>query len=265
MSDNYLEINRASWNKRTLVHSESEFYNTPAFIAGKNSLKQIELGLLGDISGKKILHLQCHFGQDSISLARMGAEVTGVDLSNEAIDRANELAKQCDVNCRFIESDVYSLRTLLDEEFDMVFTSYGVIGWLPDIDKWASVIAHFLKPEGKLVFVEFHPVVWMYDDDFNGVSHRYFNSDPIIETETGTYADRSANISSEYVMWNHGLSEVITALLDKGMRIDQMNEYDYSPYNCFNGTVEIETDKYRIEKLGNKIPMTYSICATLCS
>ena len=257
----YLDINRASWNSRTDSHLKSEFYDLPGFLRGRSSLNEIELDLLDDIQGKTILHLQCHFGQDTISLSRLGAEVTGVDLSDKAIESARKIAEQTNVDVRFICCDLYDLPNHLDQQFDYVFTSYGTIGWLPDLDKWAKVISRFLKPDGKFVFVEFHPVVWMFDDNFEKIGYRYFNSGAIIETQTGTYADKNAAITQEYVMWNHGISEVVNSLIKNGLQIVQLDEFDYSPYNCFNGTIEFEKNKYRIELLEDKIPMVYAIVA----
>lgn len=229
---------------------------------GNSSLNDIELNLLGDIQGKSILHLQCHFGQDSISLSRLGAKVTGIDLSDKAIESAIEIAKNTHADTRFICCDIYELPRHLDEKFDLVFTSYGTIGWLPDLDKWAKIVSDFLKPNGQFVFVEFHPVVWMFDDNFESIAYRYFNSGALLETESGTYADREADITQAYVMWNHGMSEVLNSLISHGLEIRQLDEFDYSPYNCFNKTVEFEPKKYRIEQLQNKIPMLYSIKAT---
>ncbi|MNK86778.1 Ubiquinone biosynthesis O-methyltransferase [compost metagenome] len=259
---NYIEINRESWNNRTDAHLESEFYDLDGFKNGNTSLNDIELDLLGDIKGKSILHLQCHFGQDSISLSRLGAKVTGVDLSNKAIESAKQLAKERNSDTTFICSDIYDLPNHLDKEFDIVFTSYGTVGWLPDLDKWAKVVSRFLKPNGKFVFVEFHPVVWMFDDNFENIAYRYFNSGAIVETESGTYADKSADITQDYVMWNHGFSEVLNSLITNGLEINSLDEYDYSPYNCFSKTVEIAPNKFRIEHLGDKIPMVYSVLAT---
>lgn len=259
---NYLAINRNSWNNRTDAHLASDFYDLEGFLKGNTSLNEIELNLLGDIKGKSVLHLQCHFGQDSISLSRLGASVTGVDLSDKAIENAKQIALDTNSTTKFICCDVYDLPNHLEEKFDLVFTSYGTIGWLPDIDKWAKVISHFLKPNGKLVFVEFHPVVWMFDDDFEGIKYNYFNSGAIVETEEGTYADKSADIRQEYVMWNHGMSEVVNNLIKHGLTINSLDEFDYSPYNCFNKTIEIAPKKYRIEHLEDKIPMVYSIVAT---
>ncbi len=259
--NNYIEINRQSWNNRTDIHLKSEFYDLENFINGKNSLNAIELELLGDLKGKKVLHLQCHFGQDTISLTRLGAKVTGIDLSDKAIENAIQIAKKTNSDATFICCDIYDLQNYLDEKFDLVYTSYGTIGWLPDLNKWAKIISEFLKPNGQFVFVEFHPVVWMFDDNFEKIDYRYFNSGAIIASENGTYADKNANIRQEYVMWNHGIGEVITSLIKNGLEINSFNEYDYSPYDCFNKTVEFETKKYRIEHLENKIPMVYSIVA----
>ena len=139
------EMNRTSWNKRVAVHMKSDFYFLEEFLNGKTSLNEIELNLLGDIRGKSILHLQCHFGQDSLSLARMGAEVTGVDLSDTAIEKAKELNTQMNLNAEFVCCNVYDLKDHLDKKFDIVFTSYGTIGWLPDLNRWADVVSHFLN------------------------------------------------------------------------------------------------------------------------
>lgn len=260
MEDKYLEINKDSWNKRTEVHFDSSFYDNESFKNGRSSLNQIELDLFGDLKGKSVLHLQCHFGQDTLSLERLGAKVTGVDLSNVAIDKANELAKELNSIARFICCDVYSLPEHLEEEFDYVFTSYGTIGWLPDINKWAGIVSKYLKPGGQFVFAEFHPVVWMFDEDFESVKYRYFNENAIIDEE-GTYTDGD-DITTKNISWNHGMSEVIMALIKSGLSIKEMNEFDYSPYNCFSGTKEISKGKFIIEKLGSKIPMVYSLLAS---
>jgi SAM-dependent methyltransferase len=259
---NYIDINRKTWNQKTEVHYESDFYNVKEFITGGNSLNSIELDLLGDLNGKKVLHLQCHFGQDSISLERLGAKVTGVDLSDKAIEKAQQLAKACGVDTQFICCDIYDLEKHLNERFDIVFTSYGTIGWLPDIQKWAKIVSHYLKPNGIFVFAEFHPVVWMYDDDFTEVRYSYFRDAPIIEIENGTYADKDADLVEEFCCWNHGLAEVVQAIMNEGLRVDNFQEYDYSPYNCFNKTIQIAEKKFQLEPFGNKIPLVYSLLAT---
>lgn len=260
--NNYVEINKKSWNNRLESHLKSDFYDMPNFLKGKSSLNAIELNLMDDVKGKKILHLQCHFGQDTISLSRMGAEMVGVDLSDKSIKKAQELAETTATSARFICADIYDLPQVLDEKFDMVFTSYGTISWLPDVDKWAQVITHFLKPGGQFVFAEFHPAVWMYDDDLNEVTYGYNNDAPIIEEETGTYADRTADIKSKYVCWNHGMGEVITSLLRNDLKLDQLQEFCYSPYPFVNGSEEFALGKFRIKKFGNKFPLVYAIKAT---
>lgn len=259
---NYLEINRNSWNNKVDSHLTSDFYNQDGFMKGDTSLNEIELKLLDKIKGKTILHLQCHFGQDSISLSRLGANVTGVDISDKAIENAKQIAKDTNSNTKFICCDIYDLPNHLDEKFDVVFTSYGTIGWLPNLDKWAEIISNFLKPNGQFIFVEFHPVVWMFDDNFKEIKYNYLNSGAIIEKEDGTYADKDAKITQEYVMWNHGLGEVVNSLIKNGLEINSLDEFDYSPYNCFSNTIEIAPKKYRIKHLENKIPMVYSLAAT---
>lgn len=263
--NDYISLNRQMWNDKVDYHLQSEFYDMPGFLAGNSSLKPLELALLGDVKGKKILHLQCHFGQDTISLSRLGAQATGVDLSDKSIDIARQIAAQLQTDTQFICSDVYDLPNHLSEEFDIVFTSYGTIGWLPDLDRWAKVVAHFLKPGGQFIFAEFHPVVWMFDYDFQSVGYNYFNSGAIVETTEGTYADTSAPIKNQNVSWNHPSSEVLNSLIQNGLAIDRFDEYDYSPYNCFNHTHEPEPGKFRIKHLENKIPMVFSIVAAKTS
>ena len=259
--NNYIEINRDSWNAKVEHHLKSDFYFVDEFVNGRTSLNSIELDLLGDISGKEILHLQCHFGQDSIALARLGAKVTAMDLSDKAIEAARELNGKCWTDVEFIISDIYDLPDVLDKKFDLVFTTYGVIGWLPDLSKWAKVISHFLKPRGEFIFVEFHPVIWMFDDDFTHIKYNYFNEKAIVENYEGTYADKSANISQQYVMWNHSTSEVLNSLLSENMEIKIFNEYDWSPYPCFQHIEKIEERKYRIPQFGNKVPHVFSVVA----
>jgi 2-polyprenyl-3-methyl-5-hydroxy-6-metoxy-1,4-benzoquinol methylase len=259
VSENYLEINKKLWNNKTDVHIQSDFYYIPGFLKGATSLKPIELSLLGEIRGKRILHLQCHFGQDSISLARMGAEVTGVDFSERAIDQAILLSEKTKTNIRFINADVYKLSEIINEQFDIIFTSYGVLGWLPDMKKWSQVVNHFLSPGGKLILVEFHPVVWMFDDNISHIQYSYFNKEAIVETTSGTYADKSAPLNNLSISWNHGLGEVITALTGQNLKVIDFKEYDYSPYNCLSRLIERDPGKFHFEHLPEKIPIVYSL------
>jgi len=255
----YLDTNKAYWNSRVNSHVASDFYNMSDFLKGKSSLKWIELGHLPkDLSGLKILHLQCHFGQDSLSLARKGAEVTGVDLSNEAIDKAKALNEELGLDAEFYCCDVYNSPRHINEKFDLVFTTYGTIGWLPDLDKWAEVIKHFLKPNGEFLIAEFHPVVWMFDDDFKKVKYSYFNLAPIKEVTEGTYTDKGNELREEFIGWNHHLGEVMDSLLRKGLTIKSFKEYDTSPWPCFNHQVKTENG-WQIKGMEGKIPMVYAL------
>ncbi|WP_139923242.1 bifunctional 2-polyprenyl-6-hydroxyphenol methylase/3-demethylubiquinol 3-O-methyltransferase UbiG [Hymenobacter sp. DG01] len=257
----YLDLNRALWNAKVPYHLDSEFYDVAGFRAGRSSLNDIESDLLGEVGGRRILHLQCHFGQDSLSLARLGAQVTGVDLSDEAIEAARQLATELQLPAEFICSDVYNLPEVLPAEpgFDVVFTSYGVLGWLPDLDQWAGVAARYLRPGGRLVLVEFHPVVWMFDAQFTRVEYSYFNREAIEETTSGSYADAAAPLAHPSVSWNHDLGEVLGSLLRQGLELRSFQEYDYSPYNCLAGLQETGPGRYQLAALPGKLPLVYSV------
>jgi SAM-dependent methyltransferase len=258
----FFEANREGWNKRTKVHQTSAFYDLEGWRKGNTSLQKIELSEVGDVTGKKLLHLQCHFGQDTLSWARLGAKVTGCDFSENAIKLARQLAKEEQNAACFVCCNVYDLPLHLKGKYDIVFTSYGTIGWLPDLDKWATVVAHFLKKGGFFYIADFHPVLWMLDDDMTHLKYAYHNAETIVSEQVGTYADRYADISYKEYGWNHSMSEVINALISKGLRIDFLNEYPFSPYDSFSNTVLGEDGNYRIKGLENIIPMMYSIKAT---
>ena len=259
--EKYFNSNRENWNGRVSVHKDSAFYNVAGFKKGKNALNDIELSELGDVSGKDMLHLQCHFGLDTMSWSRLGAKATGVDFSEEAIRVAKDLSRELGLNTKFICSNVYDLKQHLDQQFDCVFTSYGVIGWLPDLNRWAEIINHFLKTGGTFYMAEFHPVIWMFDNDFTKIKYSYFNDGVIEEEQEGTYADRNANVKSKEYSWNHSISEVVNALTSHGLSISFMNEYDYSPYDCFANTVSNPDGNYYIKGYEKKLPMIYSIKA----
>ncbi len=260
-SDTYFEANRAGWNLRTEIHQGSEFYDLAAWKAGKTSLQSIELSEVGEVRGKKLLHLQCHFGQDTLSWARLGAEVTGCDLSDKAIEVARQLATELDLPAHFVRCNVLDLRDHLQGEFDIVFTSYGTIGWLPDLEPWAAVVSHFVQQGGFFYIADFHPVLWMMDDNMEQLKYPYHNAG-VIETEsTGSYADRHADIRYKEYGWNHSLSAIINSLIRHGLRIEFLNEYPYSPYNCFDKMVRGEDGNYRIQGLEGVMPMVYSLRA----
>jgi SAM-dependent methyltransferase len=256
---NYLKINQKAWNDKTLVHLTSDFYDQPSFLEGKNSLKKPELDVLGDVRGKRILHLQCHFGQDTLSLARLGAIVTGLDFSNVAIENAVKINDQLGLNASFICSDVYSLPDDLIGQFDIVFTSYGTIGWLPELKSWAETIKKALAPGGKFIMVDFHPFIWTFDNDVQKIEYDYFNSEPIIEEIEGTYADRNAPIKTQTISWNHGIGEILNTLIQAGISIQEFSEMDYSPFNCFVNMKKIAEDKFIFDHIPQAIPMIYRI------
>lgn len=255
----YFEANRALWNEKTKHHVGSDFYDMEGFLAGKTSLQQPELELLGDVNGKSILHLQCHFGQDSMSLARMGARVTGTDIADDAIAFAQKTAKELELDASFVRADTYTVPEWVNEQFDIVFASYGVIGWLPDMQRFAEVVAKMLKPDGRFVFAEFHPVVWMYDNDFKEITYSYFNKAPIIEELEGTYADKDADIKMKEIGWNHALTDVLQSLINAGLKLEVFKEYDWSPYDCFNNTVKIGDGKWQIKGKEGLMPMMYAL------
>lgn len=264
MKSKYFNANKELWNKRTRVHVDSEFYDNDSFINGRSSLNSIELEELGVVDGKSLLHLQCHFGQDTLSWARLGAEVTGIDLSDDAINFAEKMAEDIGIDAKFICSNIYDLRDNLSGQFDIVFTSYGTIGWLPDIREWAKIVAHFLKPGGTFLIVDFHPYLWMYDDEFKKIQYSYFHeNEPISEFVESTYTDKkdTADVASESYSWNHPLSDVTNSLIKAGLQIEHLNEYNYSPYNCFPNMIEAEEGKYVFEHFGKKVPHVFSIKA----
>ncbi|GMG88746.1 class I SAM-dependent methyltransferase [Biformimicrobium ophioploci] len=249
----YLKINRDSWDKRTAVHVDSRFYDVEGFLRGKLSLTDIELKELGGVSGKSLLHLQCHFGLDTLSWARLGADVTGVDLSPAAIDQAKALADQAGLKAHFICSDLYGFGESLQAQFDVVFTSYGALCWLPDIQRWADIVAGSLKEGGTFYIAEFHP----FYDVLSGYS--YFHRDePDIEEES-TYTENDTGDTSPLVTWAHPLSDVVNALIRAGIRIEQLNEYPYSPYNCFDGLEERQEGRFYLSHNGQDVPLVYTI------
>ncbi|CAF1103577.1 unnamed protein product [Didymodactylos carnosus] len=271
--DDYISVNRQLWNANTNIHVESSFYNVRGFLVNNNShtLNPTELDLLGDTEQKCILHLQCHFGLDTLSLARLGAKhVTGVDLSNVAIDKARKLAIKTNLNyiTEFICCDIYELEQQLpleqDTLFDIVFTSYGTTAWLPDLTKWARLIEQYLKVGGFFVIVDFHPIVCLFDDAYGPLAtHSYFDRGPIIENTKGTYADPDAPIENKSVEWNHTMADIITALIQHNLKIDVFKELDSIPYDVYPNMCRSSHDgQYRFKNFHGKILLVYAIKAT---
>lgn len=260
---NYLDRNRKMWDDWAVRHRGSAFYDVAAFLAGKTSLKALELEELGDVRGKRLLHLQCHFGQDTLSWAREGAVVTGVDFSGEGIRLARELSAESGLPGTFIQADVLDLPRELDAQFDVVFTSYGVLIWLPDLRPWAAGIARCLKPGGTFYIVEFHPLLWMLDESGDGFQYSYFGgTEPEAFAGTGSYADRSAEVPHTSFEWAHPLSEIVTALVEQGLRLEFIHEFPYVVHPCWDFLVEAEPGRYVLKSHPGKFPLLFSLKAT---
>jgi 2-polyprenyl-3-methyl-5-hydroxy-6-metoxy-1,4-benzoquinol methylase len=258
----YFGTNKKTWEKKVPIHAESSFYDVPSFLNGKSSLNSYELDALGDVNGKSLLHLQCHFGQDTLSWARMGALATGVDISEEAITLSRKLNKQLGLSAEFVCCNVLDTSMHIQEQFDIIFTSYGVIGWLPDLKPWALMIAQRLKSGGTFYMVEFHPIVWMFDytGDKPVMKYGYHQDEAVYEEYEGTYAQADAAIISKEYGWNHGLGEVVSALIDAGLKIEILREHDASPYDVLSDLVKNENGLY--ESKDHLYPLIFEIKAT---
>jgi len=261
---NFFETNKKTWDKKVSFHKDSDFYDLPGFLKGKTSLNKLELEELGNVKGKSLLHLQCHFGLDTLSWSRLGANCTGIDISEEGIKQAKLLNDKIGANATFIESNVYDVSKNVDGQFDIVFTSYGVVGWLPDLDLWAQIIADKLVKGGIFYMVEFHPILWMFDylKEPVEMTYKYSNDGVVYEEYEGTYADENAAIVSKEYNWNHGLGEVITALTKAGLRIEFLHEFYESPYDCLPNMVKNKNGNYVFKDKENLFPLMYSIKAT---
>ena len=260
--EDYFETNRGLWNGWAKINVGSEFYDLEGFKSGKTSLQAIELEELGDVSGKSLLHLQCHFGLDTMSWARKGANVTGVDLSDEAILLARSISEELGIDARFVNSNIYDLPKVLDEQFDIVFTSYGALCWLPDLKKWAELIKRYLKSGGVFYMADFHPFIAVLDDEGDQIENSYFYSAvPSSYEEKGNYSDPEADFQHTAYYWQHPIADIITALISAGLTLEFLHEFPFSPYACDPFTKEIEPGRYELEKHPNTIPLIYSIRA----
>ena len=232
-SDRFIEANRALWNEWTRIHERSEFYDLESFKRGGIRLRQHELDEVGEVRGKDLVHLQCHFGIDTLSWARLGATVTGVDFSEEAVALATSLAQELGLGARFVQANALDLPRELDGSFDVAYTSHGVIGWLPDLAAWARGIERVLRPGGFFYMAEVHPIVLVFDDD-EGVTelrprYPYFErAEPLAFSVQGSYADRTANVDArtEY-SWVHSFGDIVTALAETGLRIEFLHEWPF--------------------------------------
>jgi 2-polyprenyl-3-methyl-5-hydroxy-6-metoxy-1,4-benzoquinol methylase len=228
-----IETNRRQWDERTAIHVGSSFYDVESFKAGRCSLHPVEVAELGDVEGKRLLHLQCHFGLDTLSWVRRGAVATGADFSQESVAVAQQLAEDLGVEARFVCSDIYELTDNLDGRFDIVFTSYGVLTWLPDLDRWAQTIEQFLDEDGVFYIVEQHPIgnALVEEDGKIVVADAYFDVGPIECPGDGTYADLTATLKTGVsYQWQHSLSDVINALTSVGLRIEFLHEFPFGEW-----------------------------------
>ena len=259
--EKYFEVNKATWNQKVGIYADSKMYDLEAFKNGKTSLMHYELDGLGDVDGKSILHLQCHFGQDTLSWSRMGAQCVGVDLSDEGIKLARNLNEELKLNAKFICCNVLETSRHVKDTFDIVFTSYGVIGWLPDLKPWGRMIAERLKKGGTFFIAEFHPIVWMFDylEQPPTLKYGYMQDEVIYEEYEGTYANESSKITSKEYGWNHGLGAVVSALSEAGLKIEYLKEYYESPYDVLPGLTKTKNNMYA--KKDDLYPLIFTLKA----
>lgn len=258
----YFEINKDAWDRKTPVHVASPLYHVDEVIKGGTSLNGIEIAGLGDVKNKRILHLQCHFGLDSISLTKMGAEVLGVDFSTVAIKQAEKLAKKLNVSTRFLEANVYDVDKIVNGEFDIVFCSYGSICWLPELDGWAKVISNMLAIDGFFYIVDFHPMLNSFDCLLSDTKRSYFSTDEPFKREwKGTYADYDSGIETVEFNWNHSIAEIFGSLRNNGLTIIDFQELPYLPLNWFPNLVKGEDGLFRVKGYENYYPLLFSIKA----
>lgn len=264
--------NQRLWDAWTAVHAAGEFYDLAGFREGGIRIRPYEIAALGDVTGKSLLHLQCHFGLDTLSWARLGAIVTGVDFSPAAIRLARELAADIGItDARFIESNVYQLPVRLADEFDIVYTSRGVLGWLPDIRGWARVVARFVRPGGRFYISEAHPVIQVFESEGVGprelrLQYPYWeHGDPLIFDVHGSYADRDAELGAEHTEhgWDHGLGEIVSALIDAGLRIDRLEEQPFLEWPAdFLVEREPGSGVYVLPDGPGELPLMFSLLAS---
>jgi len=265
--EHMIHTNLLRWNEITSIHEKSAFYDVANFKAGACTLKSVELDEIGDVTGKSLLHLQCHFGMDTLSWARRGARVTGIDLSDKAIALARSLNDELGLDARFLCSDVYDAPSAVGhEKFDIVFTSYGVLCWLPDLDAWARVVSDSLKPGGIFFIAEGHPVenILEWDNEALKVAYPYFDPAPIECASDTSYADRTVKVTHTVTyQWQHSLGRIVGALIGAGLTIASLKEYPFSAYEKYPGYMEQDEDGWwRLKSQEVNVPLLFSIKAT---
>ncbi|RKN39671.1 class I SAM-dependent methyltransferase [Micromonospora endolithica] len=270
--DEHLDANRANWDDRAAAHAASPGYAVERFVADPAYLSEVvrfDLPRLGDVAGLRGVHLQCHIGTDTISLHRLGARMTGLDFSPASLAQARGLAERTGAAVDFVRSDVYEAPAALGRGgFDLVYTGVGALCWLPDIRRWASVVAALLRPGGRLFLREGHPMLWALDDTRRdgllAVEHPYFERpEPTMWDEPGTYVETDAVFThNRSYEWNHGLGEVVSALLDAGFTLTMLVEHDSAPWDALPGaTVADEHGEHRLRDRPWRVPQTYTLQA----
>ena len=264
--EKFLEANRDLWDKFAKINYTSETYKVQEFLGGKTSLNSIELEEMGDVRGKTLLHLQCHFGLDTLSWAREGAVVTGVDFSGEAIQLAKGLAEKTGIDATFIQSNIYDLPDVLDEKFDIVFTSYGVHCWLNDLTRWGEIAAHFVKPGGTFYIAEGHPMLWVFDeetqDDFRLIRGYFHTPAPFEFQVDGSYADDTKFEPQTDYEWAHSMGDVVTAIIKSGLKMEYLHEFAKSPFKIFPFWKQSDDGYWIYDNPEIQLPLVYSIKAS---
>jgi len=267
----YFSVNQKTWDEWARYHVGSRFYDLEGFKAGQRTgragLDALETALVGDVAGKSLLHLQCHFGLDTLAWARRGARATGVDFSEEAIRAARALAGELGLPATFVHSNLYDLPARLSGEFDIVFTSHGVLGWLPDLEGWARVIARFLAPGGAFCIIEAHPFAMVFDDEAEAPALRprypYFHApEPQRVERQGSYAAPDAPIRSITYQWAHSLSDIIGSLLRAGLRIVSFEEYPFGAWAMFPWMAERPDGTCELPPGLGSLPLMFSLVAS---
>lgn len=263
------EANRALWDERVPIHAESDFYDLDSFRAGKDALRDFELAEVGDVTGRTLLHLQCHIGVDTLSWARHGAaQVVGLDFSEPAVETARALARELGMGpdrAAFVAADVHdAAQAVPDDAYDIVYTGIGALNWLPDIDRWAETAASLVAPGGFLYLAEFHPLTDCLDDATGSrVVHDYFSRDAWVDETPGTYADFDAQtVHNRSVEWQHPVGSVVSALAAAGLRIEFLHEHDASLFARFPVLEQGSDGYYRFPADRPRIPMMYSVKAS---
>ncbi|HSD98584.1 MAG TPA: class I SAM-dependent methyltransferase [Patescibacteria group bacterium] len=258
---NYTEINKKWWNAITPLHEKSSLYNVAQFKKGATSLQVIEQKELGNIKGKEVLHLLCHFGMDSLSLARNGASVTGVDISDEAIALARKMSEELHIPAEFICSDVYALPNVLKKKFDIIFMSYGVLLWLSDIKKFGKIISEFLKTGGIFYIVELHPFTNMLNEKVK-MQYDYFDKGPFLDDAEGSYTNWKDTTKGVTYEWSYTIEDVISSLVDAGLEIEFFHEFPFTMYNQFPGFMKKNKNgQYVLKDKKTQIPLLFSLQA----